>query len=85
MVQALALLLEGEEKASPEATCLAFHAMGEGFPIRGGQLRRCRGGGGPQVSHKIRDADVALMADGGDHGARAGDDSAGDAFVIERP
>ena len=61
--------------ASPEATCLAFHAMGEGCESSG--LRDPpfaeAGSGGPQVSHKIRDADVALMADGGDHGARAGD------------
>ena len=85
VAQTLALLLESEAKASAQAACLARHAMGEGVPVWGGQLRRRRGRWGPQVSHKVRNADVAFMADGGHHGARAGDDGPGDPLVIESP
>ena len=75
------LLLEGEARPSPKAGVRRSTLWARAISP-GGQLRRCRGGGGPQVSHKTAMLTSLSWPTAASTGV-AGDDSPGDAFVID--
>lgn len=83
--KAVAPLLESQVQGSAKPSALALELMGEGVAIRRGQLRCRRRRGRAEVGHKIRNADIALMAHRGHHGNGAGHQGPGNPFVVEGP
>ena len=74
---------------APHAALQPRAELGKGiapfFGIGDHQLRRRRRRGRAHVSGKIRDGEIDLMTDAGDHRNGRGDDGARQSFIVERP